>query len=53
MKNIRKKYEKNIAKPADDIIKEVVDTSLEPAKKKQSKSGIMVKGVEDLAVRFF
>lgn len=48
----KKKYEKNIAKPADDIIKEVVDTSLEPAKKKQSKSGIMVKGVEDLAVRF-
>lgn len=47
----KKKYEKDIIKPADDIIKEVVDTSLEPAKK-QSKSGIMVKGVEDLAVRF-
>jgi len=47
----KKKYEKDIVKPADDIIKEVVDTSLEPAKK-QSKSGIMVKGVEDLAVRF-
>lgn len=47
----KKKHEKSLEKPTDDIIKEVVDPTLEPAKK-QSKSGIMVKGVEDLAVRF-
>lgn len=47
----KKKHEKHMVKNDDDVIKEVVDTSDAPAKK-QSKSGIMVKGVDDLAVRF-
>ncbi|MCT4598023.1 MAG: bifunctional (p)ppGpp synthetase/guanosine-3',5'-bis(diphosphate) 3'-pyrophosphohydrolase [Vallitalea sp.] len=45
-----KKTNNHIVKSNDEIIKDVVDTN--GIKSKQSKSGIMVMGVDDLAVRF-
>jgi GTP pyrophosphokinase len=45
-----KKTNNHIVKSNDEIIKDVVDTN--GIRSKQSKNGIMVMGVDDLAVRF-